>query len=296
VPPAARVCVILTSHNRRQRTIECIVSLRKQRWDAAVDVILVDAGSGDGTPQAIRGKFPDVTVLDVGTDVYWAGGMRIGMNCALRSERYDYYLWLNDDVLLEVNACARLLQTACDLTNRHKRNAHVLVCGALVEPGTIRTSYSGLRSRLGEVMRWDTVDPGSSPVRCDSMNGNVVLIPDATARLVGNIDPALRHAMGDFDYGLRATSLGCEVWLAPGHVGSCARNAREGTWQDPTLPLRTRWRLVMSPTGLPLRDWLAFTRRYGGRLWPLRWISPYVHLVGSSVHSKFVARCNRTSA
>jgi GT2 family glycosyltransferase len=128
-------------------------------------------------------------------------------------------------------------------------------------------------------MRFDAVPPATDARRCETFNGNVVLISAEVARRVGPIDAAFTHSMGDLDYGLRAGRHGCEVWLAPGTVGTCTGNPPPARWKDGSLPLRTRLALVRGPKGLPPREWFVFTRRYGGVGWPLYWASPYVRTV-----------------
>ena len=79
--------------------------------------------------------------------------------------------------------------------------------------------------------------------------------------------------MGDFDYGLRARAAGCEVWLAPGTIGTCASHPQRRT---DLAPLRQEMGRLWSVKELSPRPWLVFTRRWGGRLWPLYWASPYL--------------------
>jgi len=70
--------------------------------------------------------------------------------------------------------------------------------------------------------------------------------------------------------------------VAAGTVGVCPRGHLSGTFRDTTLPLRTRWRLIQGPKGLPMQSHARFLRRHGGRLWPLFWAAPYVKLVVSA--------------
>jgi GT2 family glycosyltransferase len=119
------------------------------------------------------------------------------------------------------------------------------------------------------------IEPGSEPRECETFNGNVVLVPEVVRQAVGNLDGAFTHSMADTDYGLRARSLACEVWVAPGSTGECALNVAKGRRRDPAAPLHERKRIVRGPKGLPLREWLVFTRRHAGPLWPIFWLSPY---------------------
>ena len=107
-----RLNVVLTSHNRRERTARSIRSVFAQVVDIPIrlDVILVDDGSTDGTKQRIRKEFPQVTVLSGDGSLFWSGGMRRAFAAALEQQP-DYVLWLNDDTNLYRDAINRLLET-----------------------------------------------------------------------------------------------------------------------------------------------------------------------------------------
>ena len=49
--------------------------------------------------------------------LFWAGGMRLALGEALKGD-YDYYVWLNDDTMLDPNAFKTLLGIHRDLSDR----------------------------------------------------------------------------------------------------------------------------------------------------------------------------------
>lgn len=272
-----RISVLLTCHNRRAKTLECVRRLVAQEHVAGeVRAILLDDGCTDGTADAVRAEFPQVRLLHGDGQLYWCGGMRMAFAEAIR-ENPDYYLWLNDDVLLDPGALESLMETHKLLAVRGQEAS--IVVGATGDPDTGLPTYGGVvRCSWWHPFKYRLVPPGPEPLPCDTMNGNCVLLPRSVVQKVGNLDPAFTHAMGDFDYGLRARGAGVAVYVAPGTLGSCPTNAPEGTWQDGTLPLRERWRRVRTPTGLPPREWRVLTRRHGGWFWPLFWVLPYVRM------------------
>jgi GT2 family glycosyltransferase len=211
--------------------------------------------------------------------------MRLAQEAAVPADP-DYLLWLNDDVCLCPDALSVLLRTHRALEARGTPD--VIIVGAMRDPATNVTTYSGVeRDAQVRRMRFGIVEPTSEPVPCETMHGNLVLVPRSVYRRVGAFDPAFVHSMNDFDYGLRARAAGCEVWLAPGHLGTCAFNATKRAWLDDSLPFRDRVRYLLSPRGLPPREWLRFTRRHGGALWPALFVAPYVRFLG---HAATVGR------
>jgi GT2 family glycosyltransferase len=98
---------------------------------------------------------------------------------------------------------------------------------------------------------------------------------------IGNLDAAFSHAMGDFDYGLRARNAGYEVWIMPGYAGTCRNNTADGTYQDTNLSFTKRISQMKSVKGLPPGDWTTFARRHAGPFWLVYAVSPYLRRIFS---------------
>ena len=138
--------------------------------------------------------------------------------------------------------------------------------------------------------------PLDMPQQCSTMNGNCVLIPRKVRELVGELDAAFVHGAGDFDYGLRAASRGCSIWIAPGVLGECRVNGNTRPWLAAGLSLTERFRYVASPKGLPFKPWLVFTKRHMGLLWPVYWGYPYLKLIANHLLKSVPFRRARQSA
>jgi len=267
-----QIAVLLASHNRVERTLTCLASLSAQSCNSGeVNVVLVDAGSIDGTVEEVRRLYPAVTIIEQSPDLYWNGGMRVAMARAHEFDP-DYYLWLNDDVELDPDAVQRLLE--CDRQLDAARPVPVISVGTTRDPQDGEPTYGGVvRPDRLRRMRYQLVRPSEHPQQAETMNGNCVLVPRGVVERVGNLAGAYTHGMGDYDYGHRAQRAGCEVWVAPGTFGTCSRNAAS----DRAVSLADFRLRATSPTGgLPPREWLTFVRRWGGPLWPAYAVSPYV--------------------
>lgn len=269
-----RLAAVLTCHNRRESTLACLAALQAQEGDAVeVEAVVVDDGSTDGTGAAVAERYPQATVVYGDGDLFWAPGMRLGLAQAYAGD-HDLYLWLNDDTTLDPHALAALIATHDDVVA--SSGAPALVVGATRDPDTGVHTYGG-RRRLDprRPLAFGLVPITDRPVACDTMNGNVVLVSREVVGRVGNIDPAYRHSMGDFDYGLRARAAGCGVFVAPGTVATCASNPPP-PWG--TRPLRRELRTLVQRRvpGLPPSSWATFARRWAGPAWPLYFVSPYL--------------------
>jgi GT2 family glycosyltransferase len=270
-----RIAVALTCFNRREVTLRALRLLFAQRLPERVELtaFLLDAGSSDGTASAVRSEFPKVRLLHGDPSLFWNAGMRVAFGEALQ-EDFDHYIWLNDDTHLYPDAVSRLLVAYNDLLAQGE--IRPIIAGCTRDPKSDALTYGGIvRSNRLYPFRYRRAVPGDKPLPCHTINGNFVLISREAARLTGNLNEAFSHSMGDHDYGLRARKVGCSLWLAPGYIGTCARNDWRGTWQDEKLAFIERWRKLNGPKGMPPREYLTYTRAHGGPFWPLFWLYPY---------------------
>jgi len=290
-----RVCALLTCFNRRDKTLACLHALARSTGlhTTRLSAVLVDDGSSDGTAQAVRDTFPWVHVVQSSAALFWCRGMHLAFDTALRSG-FDHYLWLNDDTLLQPDALARLLASEAQL--RQQAGAPVIVVGSTTDAVTGRVTYGGelLRSRW-KPLRVERVQPANTAQRCDSMNGNIVLLSADVARRVGNVDPVFEHSMGDTDYALRAGKLGVQVWVDAGVHGHCSANPSQGSWCDRSQPFAARWKNMHTRKGLPWRSWLALTRRHAGPLWPLYFVLPYLKVIVQSAMTPHIRSTKQRS-
>jgi len=273
------VAVLITCHNRKEKTLHCLQNLYDQTLPDGVvlKTYLVDDGCTDGTGDAVGEQFPDVNVIEGNGNLYWGGGMRLAFTEAMKGS-YDFYLWLNDDTFLVPSACKLLLSDYEKVASDGLRQ-HIIV-GTTKDPNSGHMTYGGyIRCSIWHPFHYREVLPDKEPKPCDMMTGNCVLIAREVVELVGNLDPAFTHFGGDNDYALRARKLGCSIWVAAGYVSLCERNNLYIAIYDGTLPLRKRWAKMVSPKGLPPREYMVFARRHGGILWLIIFCLPYLKCI-----------------
>jgi len=235
----------------------------------SLHIYLLDAGSSDGTSSMVRECFPEVNLICRDDSYYWCNGMRLAFGEAMKIG-YDYYLWLNDDTILFPNALHAVLETEQAVNKKEKRDC-IIVGSTCDSKMSIRTYGGVVCPDKRKPLTFSPVEHSNKPQRCDTFNGNFVLIPRSITRLIGNLSPEYTHAMGDIDYGLRAKVKDVPVWIAPGYVGICNANPKP-KWCDKNIPLRKRLRILRSPKGLPPKEWMLFTKRHTGIFWPIHWV------------------------
>lgn len=282
------IAVVMTFHNRRAKTLAALGSLFTWSGRHRIAVIAVDDGSTDGTAESIARTYPQVELIRGDGSLFWNGGMRIAFGHAL-SRRYDFYLWLNDDMQLFPDCLERLLATHALLRSRYGHDG-IVVGSACDRDG--KTTYGGQVRRNGiKTLDFERLEPSNEPRSCQTFNGNCVLVSAAAADRLGNLDARFTHAMGDMDYGLRATADDVPILVMPGYAGQCAHDHTvSGTYLDRQLPLAQRWKKIMSPKGLPMRAWATFCRRHAGPLWVAYWCWPYAKIVLSALNGRMRRR------
>lgn len=266
-----KIAVLMTVHNRKDATLQCLDHLHGQALPSgcSLDVYLTDDGCTDGTPQAVAAAYPDVHIVHGDGSLFWNRGMISSWQAAVADDSHDCFLWLNDDTYLYPDALTRLI----DLYDQ--KGKECIVVGE-----TSSSSDSGVITYGGRRRDCSLITADSRPERCDTFNGNVVLIPDSVYRHIGMLDSRFRHSLGDFDYGLRATAAGIECLVMPGACGVCDEHASLTAWRDPDVPLPRRWRNFVSPLGANPFEFFRYKRRHYGLPWACAtFVSNFIHLL-----------------
>lgn len=251
-----RIAILLTVFNRKEKTLACLRSLFRNLSPKEVsgfDIFLVDDGSTDQTKEAISDSFPEVNIIQGSGNLFWNRGMHKAWTEAYKRKNYDYYLWLNDDTILHNSALVTLLSTS---THYSDKSIIVGTTCALNNPAVV--TYGG-RDEGGKLIL-----PKKEAVQCKYFNGNIVLIPKYVFQISGMNDPFFRHALGDFDYGLRASKAGVQSIVAPGILGQCDEHHNLSTWCNPEKPFSDRWNAFRSPLGQNPEEFFIYENRHNG--------------------------------
>ena len=102
---AEPACILIPAHNRRAVTLACLAALRPAIVGGTWRIIVVDDGSTDGTGDAIRAEFPEVTLLRGDGQLHWTGAIARAMREVPRGATV---FWLNDDCRPRPGALATL--------------------------------------------------------------------------------------------------------------------------------------------------------------------------------------------
>lgn len=266
-----KIAVLLTTFNRKAKTLSCLESLENQELPAgwSVEVFLTDDASSDGTAAAVKTCYPDAHVFHGNGSLFWAGGMRHTWKQALHSD-CDFYLLLNDDTLLFNTALTELV--SCSL--RAANTASPAMCiGSTVDSATGKLSYGG--KKLSSKFLWSSYNIHSETdyLHCDFSNANILLVPKQVVAHLGILSSRYTHGLADYDYTLKAKKAGFNLVTAPGFLGSCTDD-HGNNWKSQQASLKERIRFLKSPKGLAYKEYLGFIKYH----FPVSYPSAFVKL------------------
>lgn len=232
-----KIAVLLTCHNRKSITVSCLRRLFEHRND--VDVYCVDDASTDGTAEFIRQEFPQVKLLEGDGNLFWCRGMNMAWKEAVNQGGYDFYFWLNDDLLLYENAFDEML--ACSELCQNQ----AVVAGLVQEETSGEVIYGG----TGDDGKLITANGSMNDVK--NMNGNFVLVPQMVVEKIGTFDEVYHHDLGDVDYGRMAWSAGFKAVTSRCYIGStsAALKSKNERIRLFGVSMKRRFEKLYSPLG-----------------------------------------------
>jgi GT2 family glycosyltransferase len=249
------VAAVVLSWNGREDTLACLRSLAGE----AVDAIVVDNASEDGSAEAVEQGFPDVELIRNDVNRGYAGGMNVGIRRALERGA-DHVLLLNNDVEVEPGAVAKLAAAAAGagavspLITFAANPETVWYAGASFDP---RRGYNGRHRGLGQ-----SAAEFREIVETDRACGAAMLMPRAALETVGLLDEALFAYQEDTDWSLRARAVGLPIRVVPAaRVRHKVSATTGGEGSDIALYYTTRNTLEISERQAPLGRLGTWRRR-----------------------------------
>ena len=276
------IAVLLTCHNRKDKTVTCLDSLFNAVLPSnySLEVFLVDDGSSDGTSNAILEIFPTVNIIKGKGDLYWNQGMRLAWNAALTGVTPDFFLWLNDDTYIDENAVLHLFECYNEYISMNSMEA-IIVGSCRDRIDQDKYSY-GLRKNHVKIIPNGKIQNGNL------LNGNLVLISKAVYTQLGILSNSYTHAMGDHDYGLRALENGIELITSKKYIATCKPNVGLPKWCDPKIGFLDRWKALHTPLGLNIKEYKIFRKRFWPKNYTMSILKVYLRCLMPSFYNKIL--------
>ena len=206
---------IVLNWNGCDDTLRCLKSLTDVPR-ADLGIICVDNGSTDGSVEAVRQRFPEVTLIEASTNLGYAGGNNLGLRHALESDA-RWLMLVNNDATVAADVIDGFEQAIAE------RPRAGILAGKVYfadRPSTIWFAGQRVNTVLGYSGRprgygrrdgsrfSEVVDTGRAV-------GALMAISRQAIEAVGLLDEDLFAYVEDVDWALRVRAAGFDIVFAP---------------------------------------------------------------------------------
>lgn len=211
-----RVSAIVVNYRHAAMTCTCLAALREalDRVDGGTEVIVVDNGSGDGSPEAIRAAAAGVTLVELPEN----RGFPSGASEGIRRSRGEWIALINNDVIVEPEALAEMIAAGESAPDVGSVAAQMRFAS---HPDVINAAGIGV-DRLGIAYDRLLGEPASAsedrPVEVFGACGGAALHRRRMLDEVGGMDESYFFALDDVDLSWRARMAGWRCLYAPAAV------------------------------------------------------------------------------
>jgi len=215
-PAQAAWQAVVLSWNGREDTLRCLESLTNAEH-RDLRIVCVDNGSSDGSQQAVRERFPHVTLIEAGANLGYSGGNNLGIRDALEHGA-RWVVLVNNDATVAADFVAGFQAAA-----RERPRAGILAGKVFFANRPTTIWFAG--QRVSELLGYSGRPRGYG--REDGPDYERVV---STGRAVGALMAISREAIDaagvladdlfayveDVDWALRVRDAGLEIVFAPG--------------------------------------------------------------------------------
>ncbi|MDA8244179.1 MAG: glycosyltransferase [Elusimicrobia bacterium] len=202
--------MIIPTYNGRKLLAENLPSVLEEcaGYGGDTEVIVVDDGSADGTPEFLAGAFPGVKVISRGEN----GGFSRAVNDGATTAAHPLVFLLNNDVRLTPGVLTAL--ASCF----ERKDVFAAQARIITGPADEAADHLGLFSRRLGLLKYAYVPsrPASGPVEMDFASGGATMFSRDKFEALGLLDERFSpFYFEDLDICFRARSFGWRVLFQP---------------------------------------------------------------------------------
>lgn len=200
--------IIIPTHDRKAITLQCLQRLQSLNYLNQFSVIVVDDGSTDGTAEAIKRDYSNVTLLHGNGNLWWTGAIALGMKHAYQ-QGADYFIWLNDDCLPQqgsfedlISFCQFHPECIVGIQGHETEYPYQISFGGKISHWTFPLNYKLKEFPYGKI------------TECDMLSGNLVCLPRSVVTNCEYPEPGqFPHYGGDTIYLQSAREKGFKLFV-----------------------------------------------------------------------------------
>ena len=233
------ISIVIVNFRSANFTRKCLQSIDAGGARPAVEIFVVDNNSDDGCGQMIRREFRDVTFIQSGRNLGFAGANNLG---AARAKG-EFLLFLNPDTEIQGTAIQGLLRAL-------RSDLDAAMAGAMLLNSDLSlqtTSITAFPSILNQILGTDSLrrrcpkaslwgmrplfEKHVAPVAVDAISGACMLIRKSVFNAVRGFTPDYFMYAEDLDLCLKVHQAGWKVLYVPGativHHGGQSSSSRQ---------------------------------------------------------------------
>jgi len=246
-------CTLLCCcYNRKKTTTNFISSLRSSLRELdyiEFNILLLDDGD-DNTGEYLKKNFSDLKMEVYKGDgtFFWNGGMRYLME-NLNVSVIDFFIFLNDDIVLKKDAIKSLFSTYS-----FSKQTKKVISGKFISKISNKFTY-GIRNK-----NYQEINKNEESF---FLNGNLVLFPISVIKDIGLLSDRYGHSLGDWDYGLRLKAKGYSLIMTDKASGFCEPNSTLN-WFNPSKTILERINSFYKTKKMSLKEHYHFNKIHFG--------------------------------
>lgn len=202
-----KIFVIILNYNGKNCVADTLKSVLNSNYPNA-EIVLVDNGSTDDSPEMIRRNFPKIVFIKNSQNLGFAAGMNVGIRYALERGA-DYVLLLNYDA--EISENLLLL-----MTEEMEKDKKIGIASSTITDMNSNIWFSGGRIdwlRIRAVHEKDKKE--ENYFNSDYISGCAMLIRAEVFKQTGLMDENFFLYYEDADFSLRARRAGYKLLVLP---------------------------------------------------------------------------------
>ena len=208
--------IIILNYNSKEDTLVCLNSITKLNY-SPFEIVVVDNGSIDSSAAAIKDNYPNIHLIKSSINLGAAGGRNLAIKYTEEKFDYDYLLFLDNDIIIEINTLSEMVESI-----NSKENIGIISpkCYVMNKPGIIKYAggmsvnfFTGSIKDIGG----GQIDSGQfEEKKFISACGGLCLVHKEVINKIKGFDERFNpYGWEDVDFSIRAGKSGYKILYAP---------------------------------------------------------------------------------
>jgi len=245
--------ILVVSFNTREVLHDCLQSIQDHAGPLAVETLVVDNASRDGSAEMVEREFPGVTLIRSPTNV----GFAAANNLALAQARGRHLLYLNSDTRVHPGALSRMVEVLETHPEVGALGPRLAETDGSLQP-SVRTlptrrallyQYTALRLLRSWRAPYDDYKARdfdyTRPAAVEVVMGAALLVRGDLLRRLGGFDPGFFMYYEEVDLCHRVRQAGYQVRFEPSatitHLGGESSRAVKAALEKVQIASLLRW-------------------------------------------------------